>query len=165
MRRNAYNPHFDVATAFPTLVFIEPFSLKTRNAKCKSENVTFEIHWYIWGFVHVSDGTEILTQANGCLPFVTKSQLRPRADQKCFVCFLARTASQGGRSCASARAALTERSGSSTKGRTPNIRCFVAKLSNVAIYALFERHSQGFQRKPSCFRRPFNENHPAFVEL
>ena len=48
---------------------------------------------------------------------------------------------QGGRCCASARAALTERSGSSTKGRTPNIRYFVAKLSNVAIYALFERHS------------------------
>ena len=64
-----------------------------------------------------------------------------------------------------ARAALTERSGSSTKGRTPNIRYFVAKLSIVAIYALFERLSQGFQRKPSCFRRVFKESHLAFVEL
>ena len=64
-----------------------------------------------------------------------------------------------------ARAALTERSGSSTKGRTPNIRYFVAKLSNVAIYALFERLSQGFQRKPSCIRRAFNESNLAFVEL
>ena len=72
---------------------------------------------------------------------------------------------QGGRCCASARAALTERSGSSTKGRTPNIRYFVAKLSIVAIYALFERLSQGFQRKPSCFRRAFNKSHPAFVDL
>ena len=72
---------------------------------------------------------------------------------------------QGGRCCASAQAALTERSGSSTKGRTPNIRYFVAKLSNVAIYALFERLSQGFQQKPSCFLRAFNESHPAFVEL
>ena len=64
-----------------------------------------------------------------------------------------------------ARAALTERSGSSTKGRSPNIRYFVAKLSIVAIYALFERLSQGFQRKPSCFRRVFKESHLAFVEL
>ena len=64
-----------------------------------------------------------------------------------------------------ARAALTERSGSSTKGRTPNIRYFVAKLSIVAIYALFERLSQGFHRKPSCFRRVFKESHLAFVEL
>ena len=39
------------------------------------------------------------------------------------------------------------------------------KLSIVAIYTLFERLSQGFQRKPSCFRRPFNESHLAFVEL
>ena len=46
---------------------------------------------------------------------------------------------QGGTCCASVRAALTERSGSSTKGRTPNIRYFVAKLSIVRIYALFER--------------------------
>ena len=42
---------------------------------------------------------------------------------------------------------------------------FVAKLSNVAIYALFERLSQGFQRKPSCIRRAFNESNRAFVEL
>ena len=34
---------------------------------------------------------------------------------------------QGGRRYASVRAALTERSGSSSKGRTPNIRYFVAK--------------------------------------
>ena len=40
-----------------------------------------------------------------------------------------------------ARAALTERSGSSTKGRTPNIRYVVAKLCIVAIYVLFERLS------------------------
>ena len=45
-----------------------------------------------------------------------------------------------------------KRSGSYTKGRTPNIRYFVAKLSIVAIYMFFERLSQGFQRKPSCFR-------------
>ena len=43
-----------------------------------------------------------------------------------------------------ARAALTERSGSSTKRRTPNIRYLVAKPSIVAIYSLFERLSQGF---------------------
>ena len=61
---------------------------------------------------------------------------------------------QGGRCCASVRAALTERSGTSTKGRTPNIRYFVAKLSIVAIYVLFERLSHGF-----------NESHPAFAEL
>ena len=53
-----------------------------------------------------------------------------------------------------ARAALTERLGSSTKGRTPNIRYFVAKLSIVAIYALLKG-----------FHRAFNESHPAFVEL
>ena len=64
-----------------------------------------------------------------------------------------------------ARAALTERSGSSTKGRTPNIRYFVAKPSIVAIYALFERLSQGFQRKPSCFHRAYYESHLAFEEL
>ena len=64
-----------------------------------------------------------------------------------------------------ARAALTERTGSSTKGRTPNIRYFVAKPSIVAIYALFEWLSQSFEQKPSCFRRAFNESHPAFVEL
>ena len=92
---------------------------------------------------------------------------------------------QGGTCCVSARAALTERSGSSTKGRTPNIRYFVAKPSIVAIYVLFVRLSQGFQRhpafielttkaillsksfqqKPSCFRRAFNESHLAFEEL
>ena len=63
-----------------------------------------------------------------------------------------------------ARAALTKRSGSSTKGRTPNIRYFVAKLSIVAMYTLFERLSQGFERKSSRFRRAFNESHPAFVD-
>ena len=57
---------------------------------------------------------------------------------------------QGGRCCASARAALTERSGSSTKGRFPNIRYFVAKR--------FTRFLKGFHRA-------FNESHPAFVEL
>ena len=44
---------------------------------------------------------------------------------------------RGGRSSGSAGAALPERSGSSTKGRTSNIRYFVAKPSIVAIYALF----------------------------
>ena len=53
-----------------------------------------------------------------------------------------------------ARAALTERSGSSTKGRTPNIRYFDAKSLAKSLL-----------RKPSCFRRAFNKSHPAFVEL
>ena len=35
-----------------------------------------------------------------------------------------------------ARPVVTDRSGSSTKGRNPNIGYFVAKLSIVAIYAL-----------------------------
>ena len=48
---------------------------------------------------------------------------------------------QGGRCWGSAGAALHDRSGSSTTGRTPNIRYFVAKLGIVAIYALFERLS------------------------
>ena len=47
---------------------------------------------------------------------------------------------QGGRCCASAGSALTERSG------TPNIRYVVAKLSIVTIYTLFKRLSQGFER-------------------
>ena len=77
---------------------------------------------------------------------------------------------QGGRSWGSAGAALPERSGSSTKGRTSNIRYFVAKPSIVAIYALFERLSQGFQLKPSCshracFLRAFNKSNPSFVEF
>ena len=77
---------------------------------------------------------------------------------------------QGGRSWGSAGAALPERSGSSTKGRTSNIRYFVAKPSIVAIYAFFERLSQGFQLKPSCshracFLRAFNKSNPSFVEL
>ena len=46
---------------------------------------------------------------------------------------------QGGRCWGTAGPAVPERSGSSPKGRTPNIRYFVAKLSNVAIYALYER--------------------------
>ena len=71
------------------------------------------------------------------------------------------TVRQGGRCCASARAALTERSGSSTKGRTPNIRYFDAKLSIVAIYTSFK------ERKSCCICRAFNKSHPdpAFVEL
>ena len=57
--------------------------------------------------------------------------------------------------------AVTERFGSFMKGGTPNIRYF------VAIYGLFERLSQSFERKSSCFRRAFNKRHPdpAFVEL
>ena len=35
-----------------------------------------------------------------------------------------------------ARPVVTDRSGSSTKGRNPNVSYFVAKLSIVAIYAL-----------------------------
>ena len=50
-----------------------------------------------------------------------------------------------GRVAQVARAALTERTGSSTKGRTPNICYFVTKPSIVAIYALFEMLSQSFQ--------------------
>ena len=53
-----------------------------------------------------------------------------------------------------ARAALTERLGSSTKGRTPNIRYFVEKLSIVVIYELLKG-----------FHRAFNESYPAFLEL
>ena len=51
------------------------------------------------------------------------------------------TLRQGGRCWGSAGAALHERSGSFTKGRTPNIRYFVAKLGIVEIYALFDRLS------------------------
>ena len=40
---------------------------------------------------------------------------------------------QGGRCWGTAVPAVHERSGSSTKGMTPNIRYFVAKLSIVAI--------------------------------
>ena len=46
---------------------------------------------------------------------------------------------QGGRCWGTMGTAVHERSGSSTKGKTPNIRYFVAKLSIVAIYALFEK--------------------------
>ena len=46
--------------------------------------------------------------------------------------------SQGGRCWGNAGTTFPERSGSSTKGRTPNICYFVAKLSIVAIYALYE---------------------------
>ena len=51
------------------------------------------------------------------------------------------------------------------KGKTPNTRYFVAKLIIVAIYTLFERLSQGFQRKPSWFPRAFNESYLVFAEL
>ena len=37
------------------------------------------------------------------------------------------------------RPAVTKRSGSSTKGRTPDICYFVAKICIVTIYSLFER--------------------------
>ena len=40
---------------------------------------------------------------------------------------------QGGRSCASVRAALTERSGSSTKGRTPNIYVEVSRNAYMKL--------------------------------
>ena len=51
------------------------------------------------------------------------------------------------------------------KGRTPNIRYSVAKLRIVSSYVLFDRLSQSFERKSSCFRRAFNESNPAFTEL
>ena len=44
---------------------------------------------------------------------------------------------QGGRFWGTAVPAVHRRSGSSPKGRTPNISYFVAKLSIVAIHALF----------------------------
>ena len=50
-------------------------------------------------------------------------------------------ASQGGRCWGTAGPAVQERSGSSTKGKTPYLRYFVAKLSIVAIYTFFERIS------------------------
>ena len=56
-------------------------------------------------------------------------------------------------------------SGSSTKGRTPNIRYFVAKLSIVAIYALYERPPKSFLRKSSYFESVFNESQLAFEGL
>ena len=63
-----------------------------------------------------------------------------------------------------AQPAVTKRPGSSRKRRTPNIRYFVAKLSIVAIYTLFERLLESFQWKSSYFRRAFNKNNPAFGE-
>ena len=56
-----------------------------------------------------------------------------------------------------AQPAVTERSGSSSKGRTLNIRYVVVKLGIVAIYALFERQSN--------IHRVFNKSRPAFGEL
>ena len=59
------------------------------------------------------------------------------------------------------RAALAQRSGSSPKGRTPNMRDFTAKLSIVAIYTLFKKAfkvillSESFQRKSACFHTIF----------
>ena len=61
------------------------------------------------------------------------------------------------------------------KGRVfPNIRYLVAKLSIVAINALWEASvelstnvillSESFQRKSACFRRAINETHYAFRE-
>ena len=46
--------------------------------------------------------------------------------------------------------AVHKRSGSSMKGRTPNIRYFVTKLSIVATYAFLKGH-----------HRAFYESHPA----
>ena len=40
-----------------------------------------------------------------------------------------------------------------------------AILSRNLVLSLFERLSQGFQRKPSCFHRAYYESHLAFVEL
>ena len=49
--------------------------------------------------------------------------------------------------------------------KDPQIRYFVAKLSIVAIYALFERPPQSFLRKSSCFGSVFNESQLAFEGL
>ena len=87
-------------------------------------------------------------------------------DHMVFGCWsLALCPFKGGICWGSAGTALHEWSGSSTKGRTPNIRYFVAKLIIVAIYTPFESLSYAFQRKPSCLHRAFNESHLAFVEL
>ena len=59
-----------------------------------------------------------------------------------------------GRVAEVARAALTERSGSSTKGRSPNIRY----LSRNLVLSQFTRFLK-------AFHRAFNESHPAFIEL
>ena len=64
---------------------------------------------------------------------------------------------------------MHERSESSTKGMTPNIRYLFAKLSIVAIYALYERAPQSFLRKSSYFGPKFgsvfNESQLAFEGL
>ena len=62
---------------------------------------------------------------------------------------------QGGRCFGTLGPAVTERSGSSTKGRTPDIRYFVAKLSIVAIYKLFKMLLPSFEWKSFCFHRGF----------
>ena len=72
---------------------------------------------------------------------------------------------QGGRCWGTAGPAVPERSGSSPKGRTSNIRYFVAKLSIVAIYALFEWPPQSFLQKSSYFGSVFNESQLAFEGL
>ena len=67
-----------------------------------------------------------------------------------------------------ARAVLTEWSGSSTNGRTPNIRYFVTKLSIVAMYAFFEGLSQGFEQKSSTTLRDYfvlAESPPTTLDL
>ena len=61
---------------------------------------------------------------------------------------------QGGRCGGSAGAALHERSGFSTKGRTPNIRY----LSRNLVLSRFMPFLTGFHRA-------FNESHLAFIEL
>ena len=53
-----------------------------------------------------------------------------------------------------ARTAFAERSRSSTKGSTPNIQHFAAKVSTVTIFALF-----------GGFCRALDESHPASVDL
>ena len=79
---------------------------------------------------------------------------------------------QGSRCWGNAGTAFPERSESSTKGRPPNIRYFVAKLSIVAIYALFEAKAtkvillwESFQRNSACFWRALNKSQPAFEEV
>ena len=47
----------------------------------------------------------------------------------------------------------------------PNIRYFVAKLSIVAIYALYGRPPKSFLRKSSYFESVFYESQLAFVGI
>ena len=49
--------------------------------------------------------------------------------------------------------------------KDPQHTLFCRETCIIAIYALFERLSQDFQRKPSCFHKAYYESHLAFEEL